>query len=174
MLNSKPNNSKYRQGNYKPKYADKVLKLNGEGGLYYRSGMELQLMVYFDNNPNIIRWGAECLKIPYQLTHYNNYDTTVKDHSYYPDFYYELKNSDGIIKHVVVEVKPYKEYKMVQDLNEGRLTMPEGNIKKLRNFEYDFKMANKNNAKWQNMIEWCNKKGYEFIIVTEHQLKMFK
>jgi hypothetical protein len=40
MLNSKPNNSNYNQGNYIPQYKDKVLKLNNQGGIYYRSSWE--------------------------------------------------------------------------------------------------------------------------------------
>jgi hypothetical protein len=34
MLNSKPNNKKYHQGNYIPNNKDKVLKLNSEGGCF--------------------------------------------------------------------------------------------------------------------------------------------
>ena len=48
-----------------------------------------------------------------------------------PDFYYEMRNSEGVLKQVVVEVKPFKEYKMVQDLNEGNLVVPENGMKKL-------------------------------------------
>jgi hypothetical protein len=40
MINSKPNNKKYHQGNYIPINKGKVFKLNNEGGLYYRSGLE--------------------------------------------------------------------------------------------------------------------------------------
>ena len=84
-----------------------------------------------------------------------------------------MRDTQGVLKQVVVEVKPYKEYKMVQDLNEGKLQVPEKGLKKLKNFEYDLKMAHKNKNKWETMIKWCNKKGYEFIIITEHHLKKF-
>jgi hypothetical protein len=105
------------------------------------------------------------------MTHFENGDVRIKEHSYYPDFYYEMLMSDGSRKSVVVEVKPMKEVKMVQDLNEGKLNVPQNGLKKLKNFEYDLKMAHKNNNKWNTMIAWCNKKGYEFIIITEHHLK---
>jgi hypothetical protein len=107
------------------------------------------------------------------MTHFDNGDTKVKEHCYYPDFYYEMRNSEGVLKQVVVEVKPFKEYKMVQDLNEGNLVVPENGMKKLKNFEYDLKMAYKNKNKWETMINWCNMKGYEFIIITEQHLKKF-
>ena len=70
MLNSKPNNTNYHQGNYIPKNKDKVLKLNSQGGVYYRSSWEIRVMTWLDNNPNITKWGAECMAIPYQLTHF--------------------------------------------------------------------------------------------------------
>jgi hypothetical protein len=34
-------------------------------------------------------------------------------------------------------------------------------------------MAYKNKSKWETMIQWCNKKGFEFIIITEENLKRF-
>lgn len=173
MLNSKPNNSKYHSGNYIPKYKDKVLKLNTQGGVYYRSSWEKKIMTWLDHNKSVNKWGAECMRIPYQMTHYEGGDIRIKEHSYFPDFYYEMIDSQGVLKQVVVEVKPYKEYKMVQDLNEGVLEVPEKGLKKLKNFEYDLKMAHKNKNKWETMIKWCNKKGYEFIIITEQHLKKF-
>ena len=80
---------------------------------------------------------------------------------------------NDVLKQVVVEVKPMKEYKMVQELTEGRMNVPDKGMKKLKNFEYDLKMAYKNKTKWETMITWCNKKGYEFIIITEDHLKKF-
>lgn len=172
MINNVPNNSNYHQGNYIPKFKDKVIKLNNWGGVHYRSSWEKKIMTWLDHNSNITRWGSECLRIPYQLTHFDNGDTKIKEHSYFPDFYYEMKTSNGT-KYIVVEVKPMKEYKMVQDLSEGKLSVPQSGTKKLKNFEYDLKMAYKNKQKWETMINWCNKKGYEFIIITEEHLKKF-
>ncbi len=173
MINSTPNNSSYKQGNFIPKNKDKVVKLNNQGGVFFRSSWERKIMVWLDSNNSITRWGAECLRIPYQMTHFENGDTKVKEHCYYPDFYYEMRMPDGSLKQVVVEVKPYKEYKMVQDLNEGKLVIPERGSKKLKNFEYDLKTSYKNQQKWKTMIAWCNKKGYDFIIITEQHLKKF-
>jgi hypothetical protein len=174
MLNSRPNNSKYHSGNFIPKNKDKVIKLNSEGGLYYRSSWEKIIMHWMDANDKVKKWGAECLKIPYQMTHFDNGDARVKTHVYHTDFYYEMRLDDGTLKQVVVEVKPQKEYNMVLALNNGKLKVPEGRgTKKLKNFEYDLKMAYKNKNKWETMIKWCEKKGYEFIIITEQNLKNF-
>ena len=173
MLNSKPNNSKYHGGNYIPKNKNKVIKLNTQGGLYYRSSWEQKIMIWLDLNSKITKWGAECLQIPYQMTHFENGDSKVKSHVYHVDFYYEMRTDDGVLRQVVVEVKPKKEYQMVLALTEGRLQVPEKGTKKLKNFEYDLKMAYKNKNKWETMISWCNKKGYDFIIITEDNLKKF-
>ena len=80
MLNSKPNNANYNQGNYIPKYKDKVIKLNTQGGVYYRSSWEKKIMTWLDNNKTITKWGAECMRIPYQMTHFDNGDTKIKEH----------------------------------------------------------------------------------------------
>lgn len=175
MLNQKPNNSKYHGGNYIPKNKNKVIKLNDEGGVYYRSSWEKKIMTWLDLKEEIIKWGSECFAIPYQITHFNRGDVKLKSHTYYPDFYYEMAMSDGSVKRIVVEVKPMKEYKMVQDLHEGRINTPNNNanLRKMRNFEYDIKMAQKNSEKWKTMIKWCKEKGYEFIIITEEHLKKF-
>ena len=171
MINSKPNNSKYNQGNFIPKNKDKVLKLNSQGGVYYRSGWEKQIMIWLDNHKDIHLWGAECINIPYQLTHFKEGDTYIKSHTYYPDFYYEMR-IEGVLKQVVMEVKPQIEYNDAILLQEGKFEIPkDATLKKLKSLEYKFKMAQKNLEKWQTMIEWCNKKGYEFIVVTENTMK---
>ncbi len=172
MINSKPNNPKYHQGNYIPINKDKVLKLNNNGGLYYRSSLENKIMVWLDNSKNIRLWSAEHLAIPYQLVHNVSGIPTVKSHVYYPDFYYELVREDDSIRKVVVEVKPQSEYSDAILFTEGKFHIPENaSLKKLRNIEYRFKMAQKNAEKWKSMIKWCNMKGFEFIIVTEETFK---
>lgn len=167
MINSAPKQStKYRQGLYVPKNLDKVIKLNSQGGLYYRSGLEQKMMVYLDSNENIIFWGAEHLRVPYVKTEWvsetQEFKTT--EHGYYPDFYYELKRSDGTVSRVVAEVKPHSE--TVEPKLQEKPTS-----KQLKNFEYALKMYNKNLSKWKAMIEYCERKGFDFIIITEQHLK---
>jgi hypothetical protein len=166
MLNSAPKQpGKYKQGLYTPKNKDKVIKLNSQGGLFYRSGLEQKMMIYFDNNENIINWGAEHLRIPYSKTEWVSESQEFKttEHTYYPDFYYELKRSDGTISKVIAEVKPKSE------TMEPKIPAAPTS-KQLKNFEYALKMYNKNLSKWTYMIEYCQKKGFEFIIITEELL----
>lgn len=168
MLNSAPKQpGKYKQGLYLPRNTNKVIKLNSQGGLYYRSGLEQKMMIYLDTNERIIHWGAEHIRVPYTKTEWvsetQEYKTT--EHGYYPDFYYELQKSDGSVSRVVAEVKPSSET-MEPKLNE------KPTAKQLKNFEYSLKMYNKNLSKWKAMIEYCERKGFEFIIITEQHLKM--
>ena len=176
MLNSKPNNpSKYDQGNYIPKFKNKIIKLNNQGGIYYRSSWEKKkIMTWLDYNKDVIMWGAECIRVPYKVNTISNGDMKIKSHSYFPDFYYEMKQQDGSIKKVVVEVKPQKDYEDALLFDQGKFSVKEGlTLKKLKNLEYRFKTAQKNSEKWKTMIEYCKKKGYHFIIITENHLKKF-
>ena len=168
MLNSKPNNSNYHQGLYIPKNKDKVLKLNNQGGLYYRSGLEKKAMIFFDYSDKVIRWSAEGFKVDYVKTDWDNdkQGLVSSKHNYYPDFYYEMKKSDGSIVKVVAEVKPHSE--TVEPILKENAT-----VKQLKNFEYSLKMWNKNLSKWKYMIAFCEKKGFEFIIITDKFLSKF-
>lgn len=166
MINSAPrSNGKYKQGLYKPVNRGKLIKENSQGGVFFRSGLEQKFMIYLDTNDRIISWGSENLSIPYQKTEYNpnTRDLETTTHTYYPDFYYELRRDDGSISKVVAEVKPSSE------TMEPKLPA-NPTAKQLKNFEYSLKMWNKNQAKWAHMIEYCERKGFEFIIITEQLL----
>lgn len=170
MLNSAPNkNDKYKQGLYVPKNKEKVIKLNSQGGLFYRSGLEHKMMLYLDNKQEIKNWNTELIKIPYIKRVWDNklqgYVKT--EHLYYPDFYYEIINSDGSIDKVVVEVKPYRE------TNPPKLKQ-NPTAKQLKNFEYDLNEYSKNLDKWKHCINWCEKKGFKFIIITEKTFEKFR
>lgn len=166
MLNQKPaKNTKYKNGLYIPVNKIKLIKANNEGGVYFRSGLERKMMVYLDRNDKIIRWSAEYIRVPYEKTEWNSnlkdFETT--QHTYYPDFYYEMIRDNGEIARVVAEVKPYKE--TIEPVIKENMTS-----KQMKNLEYDLKMYNKNLQKWKYMIEYCNRKGFEFIIITEKNL----
>jgi len=166
MLNSAPRqNNKYHQGLYIPENKDKVIKLNGQGGIFFRSGLEKKLMIWLDRNPNIISYASEHIRIPYEKTDFNQktQELQTTSHGYYPDFYYELKKSDGSISRVIAEVKPKSE------TMEPKVPI-NPTSKQLKNLKYSLDMWNKNLSKWKAMIEYCERKGFEFIIITEDHL----
>lgn len=165
MINNKPNNKKYHQGLFIPKNPDKLIQKNSEGGVYYRSGLEQKMMIYLDNNDSILHWGSENFKVPYTLKKYDTILLEYKEtqHCYYPDFYYEQLQNNGSITKVVAEVKPYS------NVIEPKLSA-NPTSKQVKNFEYELNMYNKNLNKWTYMIDFCKKKGFEFIIITEKLL----
>ena len=57
-------------------------------------------MLTFDDNPNIIKWASEEIAIPYLSP------VDRKRHRYYPDFMVELKNKEGKVETIMIEVKP--------------------------------------------------------------------
>ena len=67
----------------------------------YRSLWERKLMVYCDNNDNVLEWGSEEIIIPYV----SPWDNRV--HRYFPDFYMKVKQANGKTKKFIIEVKPY-------------------------------------------------------------------
>ena len=64
-LNSiKPSkNSKYKQGYFTPMHPSKIV--GNPYGIIYRSSWELELCKDLDSNPQILRWGCECIKVRY-------------------------------------------------------------------------------------------------------------
>ena len=89
-------------------------------------------------------------------------------HKYYADFYYEIKNpsNPALMDRVLVEIKPNKE-----------LTPPENPIneteKGLKNYEYAIRTHIKNKLKWSASIDFCNKRGWKFILISEEHLKKY-
>lgn len=87
-------NSKYKQGYYD---ARRSTKYRGPSLLIpYRSSYEYRFILYCENNPNVVEWSYETLKIPYK-------DPTGKLHNYYMDFIVKYKNGSTYL----IEVKPY-------------------------------------------------------------------
>ena len=86
------------KGRYTPR---KPEKYKGDPrNIVYRSLWERKFMVYCDNSASIIEWGSEEIIIPY---------LSPKDgrmHRYFPDFYIKVKQADGGIKKMIIEVKP--------------------------------------------------------------------
>ena len=57
-------------------------------------------MLIFDENPNVTKWASEELAIPYMSP------VDRKKHKYYPDFIVEMKNKEGVVETLMIEVKP--------------------------------------------------------------------
>ena len=86
------------RGRYIP---SKPKKYKGDSSnIIYRSLWERKFMVYCDRNDNILEWGSEEIIIPYR----SPLDGRI--HRYFPDFYVKVKQKDGSVKKMLIEVKP--------------------------------------------------------------------
>ena len=143
---------RYTQGIFIPRNKEKFL---GSKAIY-RSSLELRFMKFCDNNQNVVKWGSENVVIPYL----NPLDGKI--HRYFVDNFVQIKEGEKI-KRYLVEIKPSKQ-----------LLPPTTKYRKKSNLIYEQTMYITNQAKWQAARDWCNKKGLEFIILTEKHLTVNK
>ena len=85
--------------------------------------------------------------------------TLPQEKEYFPDFYMKLKESNGIVKKYIVEIKPLKQCSPPQ--KPKRQT--KGYLREA--FEYA-----KNQSKWKRAREYCADRQWEFKVVTEKEL----
>lgn len=154
-LNNAPTSGKYHSGKYNLKNPEKYI--SDPNNIIYRSSLEFRFCRYADMEPNVIKWGCECLTITYK-------DKYGKPHRYYPDFYLETLNREtNAYSRIVVEIKPYAE--TVMPIIPEKIT-----LKKLQSLEYQVKTYEKNVRKWNAATEWCAARGMIFKRVTEKDI----
>jgi hypothetical protein len=147
----KKKNQNYTQGIFTIKNKEKY---KGKLPCIYRSSLELKVMRWFDNNPNVVTWGSESVIIPYMSP------IDGRMHRYFVDFVAALKESNGNIKKLLIEIKPYKQ-----------TIKPEATKnKKVKTMIYEQTQYVVNQAKWQAVQAWGKSKGYDFLILTEKNI----
>lgn len=135
------------KGRFKPKNPEKYK--GDPTNIIYRSGWELKLMGYLDSHEEVSQWASEEFCIPYR----SPVDNRV--HRYFPDFW--VKKRDGSV--VVIEVKPAVQAEPPKQ--PSRMTRRYVN----EVFEYG-----KNQAKWKAAREFCEDRGWLFMVMTEREL----
>lgn len=139
---------KPHKGRYVP---NKPKKYRGDyNNIVYRSSWERRFMLYCDRSDAIIEWGSEEIIIPYRSP------LDGRMHRYFPDFYIKVKQSDGSIKKMLIEVKPKAQC--------GPPPIPQ---RKTKRFLNEVRTWGVNKAKWDAAIEWCNDRDIVFKILTE-------
>ena len=138
---------KYSQGIFTPKNSQKYI---GRGSIRYRSSWELKFMNFLDEHPSVKQWASESISIKYQ----NPVAKKVK--SYVPDFFIIYEDANGTRKGELVEIKPHKE------------TTLEAAGRSQRNQI----QAAVNQAKWESAQKYCKQMGWNFVILTEDELKI--
>ena len=157
ILNDKKASRSSYKGRFKPFNPQKYR--GNPTTIIYRSSWELKYMSELDLDKNVLEWSSEEIIVFYK----NPFDK--KMHRYFPDFYVK-KMENNIIKEYLVEIKPLKQ------------TMKPKKPNKLQNGKYPKQFLKEtatyiiNNCKWEAAKAYCEKKGYNFSILTEKELKV--
>lgn len=138
------------QGKFKPKNPDKYK--GDHTNIWYRSGWELKVMIYFDNHSQIVEWSNEEEFIPYRCP------TDNRIHRYFYDF--KIKDINNNV--TLIEVKPFNQ------------TQPPKNHSNQKKLLTETLTYAKNQAKWQAARKYCQKNNWQFKILTEYELGLKK
>ena len=147
------NNKRYRQGVYKPVNRGKY---SGNSDPIYRSCWELKFFRWADKNNNVLFWGSENIVIPYKSPLDN------KIHRYFVDNFIVFNDSRNNKKKYLIEIKPSS------SVEKPIIT----ERKRKSTIMYEQRTWAVNQAKWAAAEEWADKKGYEFLILTEKELNI--
>ncbi len=123
--------------------------------IIYRSSWELKFMNYCDSRPNVLEWGSEEIAIPYRSP------LDRKIHRYFVDFYVKMVDSNGKVSKYLIEIKPKRQ-----------TIAPKPAQRKTKSYLYEVTEYVKNEAKWEAAKEFCLDKGWQFLILTEDELKV--
>jgi len=142
-----------RRGIFTPNHPEKY-----EGNvknIVYRSGLELRLLKYLDDQPKFLKWSSEETIIPYISP------VDGKIHRYFVDIKATIELRDGTQKTYLIEVKWSTKTKPP--------VVPKKKTKRYLREEYDWGI---NQAKWKAAQKVCAKKGWEWLILTEKHLNL--
>jgi len=136
---------------YKPLFPEKYT--GDPTNIVMRSSWETRFASWCDKNPAVVKWSSEETIIPYRCP------TDDKIHRYFVDFKIQIRNKDGLLKTYLIEVKPAKQTQ--PPVYPGRNT---------QRYITESMTFIKNQAKWKAAFEYAKDRGYEFKIITEHEL----
>ena len=143
------------EGRFKPKNPTKYM--GDPTNIIYRSGWELKLMSYLDTHVNVLQWSSEEVVIPYKSP------IDGRRHRYFPDFYLEQINTNGIKEKILIEVKP--KYQTIPPVVQTTKTK-----KPTKRYINEVKTWGINQAKWIAAEEFCKDRGWKFQIMHEDHL----
>ena len=145
---------KYYRGRFVPHNPSKY---NGNPtNIIYRSSWEFRVMRYLDENSSIVQWSSEELAIPYV----SPLDGRV--HRYFPDFIVKIERDSNPTTIHMIEIKPAAQTKIP--------TVRKTSQPVTRKYITEVMTYGVNNAKWQAATEYCNDRGWKFIVITEREL----
>lgn len=139
------------KGKFVPKNRSKYR--GNPDNIIWRSTWELKCMKYLDENVNVLEWSSEEVIIRYR----SPVDNMVR--RYFPDFYAKVRQKDGTIKEMLLEVKP-----------KAQTMEPAVQKRKTKKYIKEVMTWAVNQAKWKQAEEYCLDRGWKFHILTENDL----
>ncbi len=133
--------AKFHKGHYTIINAEKY---SGSGTPVFRSSWEQTFMSFCDNNPNVMAWASEPVRVTYQ------HPLTGKLTTYVPDFIVVYRDSNGKKNAELIEIKPANQ----------------SNPKFARGRAQQAQVAI-NYAKWEAATQWAKKRGMKFRVLNE-------
>jgi len=144
--------SRTLKGKYKPRNPKKYK--GNPTNIIYRSSWERTFCKYCDLTESVEQWQSEEKAVWY-------YDPcSKKKRRYFPDFIIKFKDSKGIMKTEMIEIKPARQ---VAGPNPHPKRRTQGWMNEVRTFIT-------NRAKWDAAMEYCEDRGWSFRIITEKEL----
>jgi len=138
-------------GTFKPSNPQKYV--GDYKNIIYRSSWEARVMNWLDKNPNIVSWASEEVVIPYISPIDGRW------HRYFPDFVVKVRDRNGTLKTMMLEVKPKKQTQ--EPIIQRRVT---------KRYITEVATWGVNQAKWKAATEFCLDRGWEFKLITEDHL----
>ena len=136
--------AKYANGKFTVKNPEKYM---GKRSPTYRSSWEFAFMNFCDNNPAVLNWTSESVKIPY----FN--PVSGKNTIYVPDFLIVYVDANQKQHTEVVEIKPSTETTM----------------ESARSYRDKLSVAI-NMAKWAAADNWARANNMRFRVITEYDI----
>ena len=140
-----------KKGRFVPKNLEKYI--GDVNNIIYRSGLELRVFNFLDQKTSIVNWASEEVVIPYISPVDGKY------HRYFPDILAKIKQPDGQIVTILIEIKPYSQTKE-----------PQGQKRKTKRYITEVVTYGINTSKWKAAEEYCADRGWKFQILTEKEI----
>lgn len=138
-------------GRFSPKNPNKYL--GDPMNIIYRSLWERRVMVHLDENPGVVKWSSEEIVIPYLSPVDNRW------HRYFPDFYVQTMNKNGLLESRVLEIKP-----------KSQAVAPKAKKRVTKQYIQEVMTYGINEAKWKAATEYCKDRNWKFVVLTEDDL----
>jgi hypothetical protein len=110
-------------------------------------------MMWLDGHKDVLKYSSEELAVPYKSP------IDGKWHRYFPDFIVKMKDKNGRMQTLMIEVKPHKQ------------TMePKKKEKITKAYINEVHTWGVNSAKWKAAEEYCKDRGWKFTTMTEKHI----